>query len=160
SANPSTAWPTYGHDPGGMRFSPLPELTPANVGELKGAWAYHMRPAPPPRGTPPPPPTAGRGRGRGSGFAVSGVTPLVIDGVMYIGTPYGRVVALDSSTGKELWAFQVPSGVPSSRGVEYWPGDAKTPAQIVFGTGDGRLFSLHARTGEPNETFGDRGIVS
>ncbi len=160
SANPSTEWPTYGHDPGGMRFSPLTELTPANVGELKVAWVYHMRPAPPPGGTPTPPPTAGRGRGRGSGFAVSGVTPLVIDGVMYIGTPYGRVVALDSSTGKELWAFQVPSGVPSSRGVEYWPGDAKTPAQIVFGTGDGRLFSLHARTGEPNETFGDRGIVS
>jgi quinoprotein glucose dehydrogenase len=79
---------------------------------------------------------------------------------MYITTPYGRIVALDSSTGKELWVFQVPSGVPSSRGVEYWAGDAKTPAQIVFGTGDGRLFSLHAKTGEPNDAFGDRGVVN
>ena len=26
-AKPSTEWPTYGHDPGGMRFSPLTELT-------------------------------------------------------------------------------------------------------------------------------------
>ena len=98
--------------------------------------------------------------GRGSGFAVSETTPIVIDGVMYISSPYGKVVALDSSTGKELWVYQVPSGVPSTRGVEYWAGDNKTPAQIVFGTHDGRLISLHARTGEPNEAFGDKGIVN
>src|SRR5690349_5998990 len=41
----SKEWPTYGHDPGGMRFSPLTEITPANVGQLKVAWTYHMRPA-------------------------------------------------------------------------------------------------------------------
>jgi len=158
-AKPSTEWPTYGYDAGGTRFSPLTQLTPQNVLQLEVAWEYHMRPAPPP-GAPTPAPAPGRGRGRGSGFAVSGVTPLVIDGVMYITTPYGRIVALDSSTGKELWVFQVPSGVPSSRGVEYWAGDAKTPAQIVFGTGDGRLFSLHAKTGEPNDAFGDRGVVN
>src|SRR5580692_12678061 len=35
-------WPTYGHDPGGMRFSPLTEITPANVSRLKVAWVYHM----------------------------------------------------------------------------------------------------------------------
>ena len=160
ASKPSTEWPTYGYDSGGTRFSPLTQLTPQNVPQLEVAWEYHMRPAPPPGAPPAPAPGPGRGRGRGSGFAVSGVTPLVIDGVMYIGTPYGRVVALDSSTGKELWVFQVPSGVPSSRGVEYWAGDAKTPAQIVFGTGDGRLFSLHAKTGEPNEAFGDRGVVN
>ena len=75
-------------------------------------------------------------------------------------TPYGRVVALDSSTGKEIWVFQVPSSVPSSRGVEYWAGDAKTPPQIVFGSSDGRLFSLHAKTGEPNDAFGDHGVIT
>jgi quinoprotein glucose dehydrogenase len=165
-AVPSNEWPTYGHDSGGARFSPLKELTPANVGRLQVAWVYHMRPAPatpPPGATAPAPaaaPPQGRGRGRGSGFAVSGTTPLVIDGVMYISSPYGRVVALDSSTGKEVWVYQVPSGVPSTRGVEYWPGDSKLPAQIVFGTHDGRLISLHAKTGEPNEAFGDKGIVS
>src|SRR3954462_15622566 len=45
TAETSKEWPTYGHDPGGMRFSPLTELTPANVGQLKVAWVYHMRPA-------------------------------------------------------------------------------------------------------------------
>ena len=79
---------------------------------------------------------------------------------MYLTSPYGRVVALDPTTGKEVWAFQVPNGGPSTRGVEYLAGDAKTPPQIVFGTNDGRLFSLHAKTGEPNEAFGVKGIVN
>ena len=64
----------------------------------------------------------------------SETTPLVVNGVMYITTPYGRVVALDPTTGKEVWVFQLPAGNPSTRGVEYWPGDAQTPPQIVFGT--------------------------
>jgi quinoprotein glucose dehydrogenase len=163
----SKEWPTYGHDPGGNRFSPLTELTPANVNQLQVAWVYHMRPAPAtPPATPAPPPAGaaappqGRGRGRGSGFTSSETTPLVIDGVMYISSPYGRVVALDSSTGKEVWVYQVPNGNPSMRGVEYWAGDAKTAAQIVFGTADGRLISLFAKTGEPNEAFGAKGIVN
>ena len=90
-AAPSTEWPTYGHDPGGMRFSPLMQITPANVGQLQVAWTYHMRPATP--ATPPAPDAdapaaaAGRGRGRGrggSGFASSETTPIVVDGIMYI----------------------------------------------------------------------------
>ena len=47
-AAPSNEWPTYGHDPGGMRFSPLTQITPANVSQLQVAWVYHMRPAQPP----------------------------------------------------------------------------------------------------------------
>jgi quinoprotein glucose dehydrogenase len=158
-ATPSNEWPTYGHDPGGQRFSPLTQITPANVAQLQVAWVYHMRPAAPagaPAGTPPP--GGGRGRG-GSGFSTSETTPLVVNGTMYITTPYGRVVALDSTTGKELWVFQVPSGSPSTRGVEYFPGDAQTQPQIVFGTPGGRLYSLDARTGEPNSSFGDRGSI-
>jgi quinoprotein glucose dehydrogenase len=162
-APPSTEWPTYGHDPGGMRFSPLTQINPANVSQLQVAWVYHMRPAQPPAaaggpGTAAPPQGRGRGRG-GSGFAASETTPLVVNGVMYITTPYGRVVALDPTTGKEVWVFQVPAGNPSTRGVEYWPGDAKVPPQIIFGTGNGRLYSLDAKTGLPTETFGDKGSL-
>ena len=40
----STEWPTYGHDPGGARYSPLTEITPANVSRLSVAWVYHMKP--------------------------------------------------------------------------------------------------------------------
>jgi quinoprotein glucose dehydrogenase len=158
-------WRTYGHDPGGMRFSPLTQITPANVGRLSVAWVYHMKPpvtTPPSPDPTPPPPGRGRGRGRGNaGFFAGETTPLVIDGVMFVSTPYGRVVALDPVTGKEVWIYQVPSaGQPSTRGVEYWPGDRALPPQIVFGTVDGRLISLHAKTGEPNEKFGDNGVVN
>jgi quinoprotein glucose dehydrogenase len=162
----STEWPTYGHDPGGRRFSPVTQITPANVSGLQVAWVYHMRPAAAGASTAPGAGTdaaargQGRGRGRGgSGFAAGQTTPLVIDGVMFLSTPYGRVVAIDPTTGKEVWVFQLPAGNPSTRGVEHWPGDAKTPPQIVFGTSNGRLFSLNAKTGVPNEAFSDRGSV-
>ena len=129
-----------------MRFSPLTQLTPGNVGQLEVAWVYHMRPAPPPRHRPRRRRRRRRTRPRqGIGFAVSGTRRSSSTASMYISTPYGSVVALDSITGKELWVYQVPSGVPSTRGVEYWAGDAKTPAQIVFGTHDGRLYLARTR---------------
>src|SRR5580658_3672407 len=40
----SKEWPTYGHDSGGMRYSPLTQITPANVSSLKVAWTYHLKP--------------------------------------------------------------------------------------------------------------------
>jgi quinoprotein glucose dehydrogenase len=173
----STEWPTYGHDSGGQRFSPLTQITPANVSQLQVAWVYHMRPAAPTSATQVgvgsgegrgaveggPDGVAGRGQGRGrggSGFSPAQTTALVTNGVMYISTPYGRVVALDPTTGKEVWVFTLPAGNPSTRGVEYWAGDAKTPPQIVFGTTNGRLFSLNAKTGEPNAAFGEHGSVN
>jgi quinoprotein glucose dehydrogenase len=155
----SREWPTYGHDSGGQRFSPLTQITPANVASLEVAWTYHMKPpveAAPPADAP----AGGRGRGRGgSGFSPSEVTPLVVNGMMYIATPFNRVVAVDATTGKELWAFRLPSGNPSTRGVEYWPGDARTPAQIVFGSSNAKMYSLDAKTGMPNEAFGTKGVV-
>jgi quinoprotein glucose dehydrogenase len=174
TADSSKEWPTYGHDPGGMRFSPLTQITPANVSQLKVAWVYHMRPpgplapagraAPGPEGEALPPQQGGGGRGRGgrggSGFRASEVTPLVIGGTMYLSTPYSRVVAVEPSTGKEIWTFTLPSGGASTRGVEYWPGDGQTPPQVVFGSSDGKLYSLNAKTGKPNEAFGDNGIVN
>jgi quinoprotein glucose dehydrogenase len=79
---------------------------------------------------------------------------------MYLSTPYSRVVAVEPSTGKEIWTFSLPSGGASTRGVEYWPGDTQTPPQVVFGSSDGKLYSLNAKTGKPNDAFGDNGIVN
>ena len=79
---------------------------------------------------------------------------------MYITTPYSRVAAVDPVSGEELWSYQLPSGNPSTRGLEYWAGDGKTPAQIVFGSSDGKLYSLDAKTGKPNPAFGDNGVVN
>ena len=94
-----------------------------------------------------------------TGFAISEVTPLVINGVMYIGTPYGRVTALDPTTGKEIWSYKLATSEPATRGVEYFPGDKQTPPEIVVGTSDAKLFTLNAKTGALNTTFGVNGIV-
>jgi quinoprotein glucose dehydrogenase len=145
-SQPTTDWPTYGHDPGGQRFSPLDQITPANVASLRVAWTYHMRPA----GT----------TERGGGFASSEVTPLVVDGLMYVTTPYRRVLALDPDNGSEIWTYEVPGpGQPSLRGVEYWPGTRTDAPRILFGTRDGRLLALDARSGKPAAGFGVNGIV-
>src|SRR3984885_7294959 len=66
----SKEWPTYGHDPGGMRYSPLKQITPANVSKLEVAWTYHLRPADyvAPAGG-----RAGGGRGGGTGFRAAEV---------------------------------------------------------------------------------------
>src|SRR5689334_17597762 len=86
----SNEWPTYGHDPGGMRYSPLTQITPANVARLEKAWVYHMKPpasGPPPADPAPAGPPEGRGRGgRGgaAGLASGETTPLVINGTMYV----------------------------------------------------------------------------
>lgn len=137
----SEEWPAYGHDYGESRFSPLTQITPANVAGLKPVWTYHMKP-----------PDYRRG------FQASQNTPLVVRGVMYVATPYGRVVALDAETGKQLWAYQVPGGdTPATRGVAYWPGQRP---QLLFGTRAGLLVALDARTGAPIKGFGQDGVVS
>src|SRR5476649_599700 len=134
-------WPTYGHDYGDTRYSPLAQITPANVAGLKPVWTYHMRP-----------PGARRG-----GFAASENTPLVVGGVMFVSAPYGRVVALDAETGKQRWAYEVPSGdQPATRGVSYWPG---AKPEIVFGTRAGLLIALDARNGAPVKSFAKDGVL-
>lgn len=139
-------WPTFGRDKGGMRFSPLKQITPANVAGLKPAWVYHLRPAEAPANAP---------------MALSQTTPLVVNGVMYVTSPYKRVIALDAASGKEIWTYALSGrSEPARRGVEYFAGDKLTPAQIVFGTSDGKLISLDAATGKPNAKFGTDGVVN
>jgi quinoprotein glucose dehydrogenase len=168
----STEWPTYGHDSGGMRFSPLKQITPANVDALEIAWVYHLKPegyvAPTRagragaagRGGAPGRGEGAGGRGAATGFNSSEGTSLIVGGLMYVASPYGRVVALNPTTGKEAWAYQLPSGNPSTRGVEYFPGDAQMPPLIVVGTSDAKLFTLDAKTGALNTKFGDNGFVT
>ena len=136
-----TDWPAYGHDPGGMRYSPLKQINTANVNKLVRAWTYD---------------TAQGSNRRRPGE----VTPLVVGNVMYITTPYGRVVALEPETGKEIWKFEITKGgVPSTRGLAYWPGDNDSPPRLLFGTSDGKLIALNANTGKPAPGFGNEGIV-
>lgn len=152
-------WQDYGRDTSNARFSPLTELTPGNVAGLHQAWVYHMRPPGTTAETMPGLPENLRAK-YATGFAPSEATPLVVKGVMYLPTPYGRVVALDSANGRELWAYAMPAhDQASTRGVAYWPGGGGAAPRIVFGTRAGRLIALDAATGRLVPGFGTAGIV-
>ena len=135
-------WPMPGRDPGGTRYSPLTQITPANVNQLKVAWVYHMKPA------------------GSTSLHPSEDQPLVVGPTMYVVTPYSRVVALDAATGHEQWVFQIPDGDQASvRGANYWPGGEGAGPAIIFGTRRGRMYSISAATGQLNPDFGDHGMV-
>jgi quinoprotein glucose dehydrogenase len=145
AAPSATDWASYGHDAGGGRFSPLTQITPQNVNRLQVAWVYHMNPTP---------------QIKSARAPTSTTTPLVVNNVLYLGTPYGRVVALDATTGKQIWAYQLPgSDQPPFRGLSYWPGDSQMGPRIIFGSAQGRLIALEAKTGAPAKGFGTDGVV-
>jgi len=157
---PDGDWPSYHRDAAGTRYSPLTQITPANVASLRPAWTYHMRPANSSPASGAPGDSADDAPTREERFSVSQATPLVVDNVMYLPTPYGRVVALDASSGAERWVYELPNyDQAATRGVEYWPGiDGAAPA-IIVGTRSGKLISLDAKTGKPNDGFGASGVV-
>ena len=169
-------WSSHGRDAGAQRFSPLKQINTSNVSSLSLAWSYDT-PAPVPptpargaaneeEGAPvAPPPSRGDAPAASAAAAIpaprqSAATPLVVDGVMYMGTMYNRVVALDADTGKEIWVKDI-GNTPSTRGIAYWPGTNGIPPQLVFGTTDGSslLISLNAKTGEFTPGFGQGGKV-
>ena len=128
----SNDWPSHDHDAGGQRFSPLKQITPANVATLQPAWTFD------------------------TGAAGLQVTPLVINGIMYV-TAGNDVIALEPETAKVIWRYKALAAV-SKRGVAYWPGDRETPARLFTGAGD-RLLAVDAERGKPSAGFGDDGSV-
>ena len=83
--NEPANWLTYGGDYAGHRYSLLSQLTPTNVAGLKPAWVYQSR-------------EAGKWE----------VTPLVVDGVIYVSERPNVITALDGRTGRPLWNYRRP----------------------------------------------------
>lgn len=144
-------WPAYGGDPGGTKFSPLADINRGNVASLVTAWEWRPEDAPLEQfGT------------RPGNFQN---TPLMIDNVLYVSTPYNRVVALDAESGREKWSFdprayadgQPPNGTGFvHRGLAAWRDNGKLR---IFLNSRYRLICLDAETGTPVTTFGDKGVV-
>ena len=92
-------------------------------------------------------------------------TPLMVNGVLYLSTALYRAAAIDARTGETLWVHDpraYESGSPPPlpwrhRGVAYWEDDGV--ARVFWGTGDGFLIAVDAKTGLPAEEFGDHGRV-
>jgi glucose dehydrogenase len=118
-------WLTFGRDYSNQRYSALAQITTANVASLAPRWIYQT--------------------GISAAFQA---TPLVVDGVMYLTTPYNHVVALDAATGAPLWRYE-----HALRAQKLCCGPANRGAAVGYGkvymaTVDARLVALDQRTGK------------
>ncbi len=121
-------WAIYGHDYTNQRYSPLAQITTANVGSLKMAWMFQT------------------GISRLGSFENS---PTVVDGVMYVTTPYNTAMAVDARTGQQIWRYEHKPSItapiyccgPNNRGV------AISGNSVFMGTLDARLVALDSKTG-------------
>jgi quinoprotein glucose dehydrogenase len=154
---PQSEWPNYGNDPGGMRYSALTQINRDTVAKLKVAWVFHTGDI-----------SEGNNGQRRSGFET---TPILVDGTLYLTTPFNRVIALDPVTGKQRWTYDPEidhtldygDGL-INRGVATWVSPSHASKQpcsrtIFEATLDARLIALDAATGKPCTSFGHQGQV-
>lgn len=132
-------WGEWGRDPGGTRYSPLDQIHRGNVDHLALAWTHHCG-------------EISDGTENSTRTAYE-CTPLMSDGMLFVTTPFNRVLALDPETGMERWAFDPGLDLSrrynlwANRGVSLWRHGSEL--RILHGTLDGRLIALDARTGVP-----------
>jgi PQQ-dependent dehydrogenase (methanol/ethanol family) len=118
-------WITYGGAYNNQRYSPLTEINRENVVNLVPRWMFQT--------------------GVLGSFEN---TPLVLDGVMYITTPFSNAIAVDARTGREIWRYNHRAGTtifccgPNNRGVGLGYG------KVYLATLDARVIALDQRTGE------------
>src|SRR5499425_895819 len=132
-------WLYYGGDQAGTKYSSLADINTSNVQKLHIAWQWkHWETPLDQYGTVP-------------GFFEN--TPLMIDGVLYVTTPYNSIAAVDAETGKELWrfdgeAYKLGQILSSSgwklRGTAFWRDGGKLR---LFLNSRHRLFMLDAQSG-------------
>ena len=155
-AEAGSDWPVYGGDAGGQRYSSLAQISRSNVAELEEAWRIRTGDL----AVDPPPPA----------HMAFQATPILVDGLLILPTPLGRVLALDPTTGAERWWFDATvreRRIPefTSRGVAAWrdsrAADGAACARRIFAaTIESRLFALDAATGRRCPGFGRGGEVS
>jgi quinoprotein glucose dehydrogenase len=153
---PTAIWPDYGNDKGGSRYSPLTQITRENVRYLEVAWEYHTG-------------DVSDGEGGIPSTTAFEATPILIDGRLYVPSPFNRIIALDPETGEAIWKYDPKVDLSGryanqliSRGVTYWEdaqGGESRAKRIFAATNDGRLIALDAVTGHPCADFGKAGVV-
>ena len=158
AAPPASAWEHWGGDRGGQRFSPLAQITPANVGNLMRAWEFHTGDL-----ESRPPEAMARTKFE--------ATPLFVEDSLILCSPFNEVIALDPGTGSVKWRYdpkistsQRPANRYNCRGVAYWVDGrvmegAACRSRIFMGTNDVRIIALDAKTGVPCADFGEKGEV-
>ncbi|MGE0719144.1 MAG: glucose/quinate/shikimate family membrane-bound PQQ-dependent dehydrogenase [Alphaproteobacteria bacterium] len=148
-------WHQYGRTPLGQRFSPLDEITTANVSDLRVAWQYRTGDVKQPGDV---------------AETTYQVTPLKVGNTLYLCTPHSWAIALDAATGREKWKFDPNAGLnpdrqhQTCRGVTYWaddeaPSDQPCSRRVYLPTSDARLIALDATNGQVCRSFADQGAL-
>lgn len=188
SPSPSTSgtaageWPTYGGDLASSHYSPLAQITGENISRVRVAWRApspdaHLSVAMPDGSEWTGPPRAifaelnrrdpKRWRdGDPPILANYKATPLMVGGMLFINTPTSVAAAIDAASGRTVWTYNPKSYEAGTttmslrwnqRGVAYWTDG--TAARVLWGTGDGYLIAVDAKTGQPAADFGVNGRV-
>lgn len=155
STVPDGEWHQYGRTPLGQRYSPLDRITPANVGDLREVWRYQTGDLKLPEDV---------------NETTYQVTPLKIGNRLFLCTPHNWAIALDATTGKEIWKYDSNSGMnkdrqhQTCRGVTYYRSLTATAGapcgeRVYLPTSDARLIALDAATGAVCESFADKGML-
>jgi quinoprotein glucose dehydrogenase len=149
----ATEWPSYAGDKASSKYSPLAQIDSGNFRRLKAAWTWRSADEEVVKANP------------SLRTWVWESTPLMVGACLYVSTSLSQVAAIDAATGKTRWVYDPETwknGTPSNngfvhRGVAYWAdGDDQ---RILYGTGDGYLVCLNARTGKPIPAFGREGRI-
>jgi quinoprotein glucose dehydrogenase len=93
-------WRQYGRTGFGQRWSPLDQITPANVKDLVPAWQYQ---------------TGDVKRPDDVGETTYQATPIKIGDNLYVCTPHNIAISLNAKTGQEIWRFDANSGMNPDR---------------------------------------------
>lgn len=145
---PGGNWLHYGGGPGTQKYSPLAQIGPENVRNLRIRWRW-------------------KAENHGPRPDINWqVTPLLVDGVLYVTAGTRRnAVAIDAATGETLWMFRIDEGArgeaaprQQNRGLAYWT-DGKGDARILLITPGYQLVALRASDGRPVPGFGREGRV-
>lgn len=178
-------WRSYSGNIAGQKYSPLDQIDATNFERLEVAWRWSSVDAMVSRTMPDgsewwapletiveslveDTPNLYR-RGHLPRMGGMAATPLMIGGVMYFNTALSQGVAVDATTGETLWVFNPKSyeegttpmsGTFRQRGVAYWT-DGEEDERIFWGTGNGYLVCVQAKSGQPCSDFGPdgRGMV-
>ena len=169
-------WMSYAGDVRGTKYSPLDQIDASNFADLEIAWEWTSVDHFISRSTP------GGGEwtapldtvvdtlieenpdlyrpGHRPILSRLQATPLMVGGILYFNTPLSQGVAVDAETGETLWVYNpkgYEEGTPtmsnpwSQRGVAYWT-DGEGDERIFWGTGNGYLICVDAKTGQPCPT--------
>lgn len=142
-SNEYKEWNTFLGDKASTQYSSLQQINRSNVQQLDIAWTFS------------------------TGDLIDGVrteiqaNPIIVGDILYSTSPLKKVFALKADTGELLWMFdpfegQEPAARGVNRGVAYWSDNDEERILYVAGA---RLYSIDAKTGEPDPEFGDNGSL-